>query len=80
MDKDYLTEKKYTPKEAAALLGGKKMSPKTLAGWRASGEHNLPFIKMGGLICYLESDLNAYLHASRFPHLAAYKKAKKENL
>nr|WP_024308170.1 helix-turn-helix domain-containing protein [Pseudomonas sp. P818] len=49
-----------TPEQAAQLLG---LSLKTLAAWRSTGRHALPFIRCGARIRYRRSDLAAWLHA-----------------
>ena len=49
-----------TPEQAALALG---LSVKTLAAWRSTGRHSLPFIRCGGRIRYRRADLAAWLHA-----------------
>lgn len=49
-----------TPEQAAQLLG---LSLKTLATWRSTGRHALPFIRCGARIRYRRSDLAAWLCA-----------------
>lgn len=49
-----------TPKQAAQALG---LSVKTLAVWRSTGRHALPFIRCGARIRYRRADLTAWLHA-----------------
>lgn len=50
-----------TPEQAALTL---KLSVKTLATWRSTGRHALPFIRCGSRIRYHRPDLVAWL-ASR---------------
>ncbi|AXL80825.1 TPA: helix-turn-helix domain-containing protein [Pseudomonas aeruginosa] len=47
-----------TPEQAALALG---LSVKTLATWRSTGRHSLPFIRCGARIRYRRSDLAAWL-------------------
>ncbi|WP_318656998.1 helix-turn-helix domain-containing protein [Pseudomonas aeruginosa] len=47
-----------TPERAAQMLG---LSVKTLATWRSTGRHALPFIRCGARIRYRRSDLAAWL-------------------
>lgn len=47
-----------TPEQAAAVLG---LSVKTLATWRSTGRHALPFIRCGARIRYQRADLDAWL-------------------
>src|SRR5262245_45975506 len=54
-------KKLYTEKQAAALL---EVSVKTLQGWRYKGG-GPRFIKMGRLIRYAESDLEAFVLEKR---------------
>lgn len=53
-----LTQKLMSPEEAAIYLG---TSPNTLACWRSSGRYGLPFIKIGRMVKYRESDLQAFI-------------------
>lgn len=46
--------------EAAEYLG---IKPQTLASWRCTGRHSLPFVRLGRRIKYRKSDLDAYLAA-----------------
>ncbi|MGK4341145.1 helix-turn-helix domain-containing protein [Ectopseudomonas oleovorans] len=50
-----------TPEQAAEELG---LSVKTLATWRSTGRHALPYIRVGARIRYRRADLDAWL-ASR---------------
>jgi excisionase family DNA binding protein len=47
-----------TPIEAAQFLS---LKVKTLAVWRSTGRHALPFIRCGGRIRYRRSDLEAWM-------------------
>lgn len=53
---------KHKPAEAANFLG---VTPQTLAVWRSTGRYNLPFLKMGSRIYYLESDLRKFMESRR---------------
>lgn len=48
----------WTPARAARELG---ISVRTLAAWRSSGRHNLPYVKIGRLVRYRELDVDAWL-------------------
>ena len=47
-----------TPEQAAMVLG---LSAKTLATWRSTGRHSLPFIRCGARIRYHRNDLAQWL-------------------
>ncbi len=47
-----------TPPAAAEYLG---VSVDTLSVWRCVGRYNIPFIKVGRLVKYRKSDLDAWL-------------------
>ena len=47
-----------TPSEAADLLGVREQ---TLAVWRCTGRHELPFVKVGRRVKYRASDLEKWL-------------------
>lgn len=47
-----------TPAEASVLL---KIPESTLQKWRSTGEHNLPFCKIGKSVRYRTTDLKAYV-------------------
>ena len=47
-----------TEKEAAVFLG---LTPSALQVWRSTGRYSLPFIKVGFLVRYRESDLCQWL-------------------
>ncbi len=48
----------FSPKETAEYLG---ISNDTLSVWRCVGRYNIPFIKVGRLVKYRKSDLDAWL-------------------
>jgi len=47
-----------TRKEAAAYLGIAEM---TLSIWKSTGRYNLPVVKIGRLVKYKKSDLDAFI-------------------
>ena len=47
-----------TPEQAAAHLD---VEVQTLAQWRSSGRHSLPYLKIGRNVRYRKSDLDAWL-------------------
>jgi len=49
-----------TPFEAAAYIG---VSENTLSVWRCVGRYAIPFIKVGRLVRYRRSDLEAWLES-----------------
>ena len=50
----------FTPKEASEYLG---VSQDTLSVWRCVGRYNIPFIKVGRLVKYRKSSLDAFLES-----------------
>ncbi|VVP18932.1 hypothetical protein PS870_03718 [Pseudomonas fluorescens] len=50
----------WTPEQAALNLG---VSIRTLAAWRSTGRHALPYVKMGRLVRYRPQDIAAWLQA-----------------
>lgn len=46
--------------KAAEYLG---ISNKTLSKWRYTGEHQIPFVKMGRYVKYRISDLDAFIES-----------------
>jgi len=52
------TDPLFTPPEAAAYIG---VSENTLSVWRCVGRYAIPFIKVGRLVRYRVSDLDAWL-------------------
>jgi excisionase family DNA binding protein len=55
------TTKLYETTEAAEFLG---LKPTTLESWRVKGG-KLPFLKIGRLVKYAESDLIAFIEQSK---------------
>jgi len=55
--------RRLSPKEAAAYIGS---TPKTLAKWRSTGRHSIPYLKFGtgkrASIRYDRNDLDAFLN------------------
>ena len=49
-----------TPAEAADLL---RTTEATLAVWRSTGRHGIPFVKLGRAVRYRRADLLAWLDA-----------------
>ena len=47
-----------TREQAAAYLG---VSPRTLAVWKCTGRYGLPVCKVGRLVKYRRSDLDAFI-------------------
>ncbi len=50
----------HDEKSAAEFLG---LEPGTLAVWRSTRRYNLPFVKIGRLVKYRESDLLAFVES-----------------
>ncbi len=50
----------FTSPEAAAYIG---VSENTLSVWRCVGRYAIPFIKVGRLVRYRRSDLEAWLES-----------------
>jgi len=61
-----LKSQMLTPAEAAAYIGS---TPKTLAKWRSTGRHSIPFLKFGtgkrASVRYDRNDLDAFLNRCR---------------
>jgi len=61
--------KTVNPEPLAELLDEKQaashltLSPGTLAVWRSTGRYALPFLKVGRMVRYRRSDLDAWLDA-----------------
>ncbi|MGA2585359.1 MAG: helix-turn-helix domain-containing protein [Tepidisphaeraceae bacterium] len=53
-----ITTQLMTPEQTAAMLAVKTQ---TLALWRCSGRHNLPFLKVGSKIRYRKSAVETWL-------------------
>jgi hypothetical protein len=60
------TPQRLTPTEAAAYIGS---TPKTLAKWRSTGRHSIPYLKFGtgkrASIRYDRNELDAFLNRCR---------------
>lgn len=56
--KNHSTDPLFNPPEAAAYIG---VSVDTLAVWRCVGRYNISFIKVGRLVKYRKSALDAFL-------------------
>ncbi len=54
------TDPLFTPPEAAAYIG---VTENTLSVWRCVGRYAIPFIKVGRLVRYRRSDLEAWLES-----------------
>ena len=54
------TDPLFTPYEASEYLG---VSQDTLSVWRCVGRYNIPFIKVGRLVKYRKSSLDAFLES-----------------
>lgn len=54
-----------TPRQAADILG---VRTQTLALWRSTGAHGLPFIKVGTSVRYERSALTAWLRSRTVVH------------
>lgn len=50
----------FTSEQAASYLG---VTSKTLAVWRCVGRYSIPFVKVGRLVKYRKSELDAFLAA-----------------
>lgn len=59
MIEDKMT-KLLTPDETAERLG---ILTKTLDVWRCTQRYNLPYVKVGRLVRYRESDLEAFIES-----------------
>lgn len=57
-----------SPEQAAQHMG---LSVKTLATWRSTGRHALPFIRCGSRIRYRRADLDAWLASRQHTGTAA---------
>ena len=53
-------KKLLSPVEAAEILG---TTPKTLAVWRCTKRHNLPYVKVGKKVLYREEDILSFIEA-----------------
>lgn len=52
------TDPLFTPSEASAYIG---VTENTLSVWRCVGRYDIPFIKVGRLVKYRKSALDAFL-------------------
>jgi predicted DNA-binding transcriptional regulator AlpA len=52
------TDPLYSRPEAAAYLD---LVPQTLAVWKCNGKYSIPVVKIGRLVRYRKSDLDAFL-------------------
>ncbi len=66
MSKTILQDDLLGPSDAGEYIGGIK--PQTLAVWRCSGRHDLPFIKVGNRVFYRRSALDAWLESRTMTH------------
>ena len=61
-----MKHQRLNPTEAAAYIGS---TPKTLAKWRSTGRHSIPYLKFGtgrrASIRYDRNDLDAFLTRCR---------------
>ena len=53
----------FTPSEAATYIG---VTENTLSVWRCVGRYAIPFIKVGRLVRYRVSDLDAWLESRTY--------------
>lgn len=60
--------------QAAELLG---LSIKTLANWRVSGQHDLPYRRIGGAIRYQYADLQSFANNSKLQNTSQTKRGAK---
>ena len=56
--KNHSTDPLLTPSEAAAYIG---VTENTLSVWRCVGRYNIQFVKVGRLVKYRKSALDAFL-------------------
>jgi predicted DNA-binding transcriptional regulator AlpA len=63
-------DKLLTTEETAKILG---LNPGTLSVWRSTGRYDLPFVKIGRHVKYLESDIYAFIEARKALHTSLYK-------
>ena len=57
-----------TPPEVAEMLG---VAVQTLSMWRSTGRYDLPYVRCGGRVRYIESDVLAWLDRRRGTSTAA---------
>ena len=59
--KDKLFDTKLVDEiEAASILD---LAPGTLSVWRSTGRYNVPFVKVGRLVRYKRTDLDAWIES-----------------
>ena len=51
-------DKLINPEEVASILG---IKPETLGYWRCTGRYTLPYVKVGRLVMYRPSDVDAFI-------------------
>jgi excisionase family DNA binding protein len=51
--------------EAAEYIG---VQPQTLALWRSTGRYRIPYLKIGRLVRYRQSDLDVWLSSREATH------------
>ena len=56
--KSHTSEALLTEQQTAEIL---KIKPSALQVWRSTGRYSLPFIKVGSLVRYRESDIRQWL-------------------
>ena len=54
------TDPLFTPPEAAAYIG---VTENTLSVWRCVGRYEIPFVKIGRLVRYKRSDIEAWIES-----------------
>lgn len=59
------TKRLVTPEEAAQLMG---TAVGTLTIWRTTGRYNLPYVKVGRLVRYKLSDIEAFIERRSVSH------------
>lgn len=59
LKENYCNYELLNRKEAASYLG---ITDGTLAVWACTGRYNLPFVKVGRLVKYRKSDLDAFIN------------------
>lgn len=62
-------DRRFTTQQAAEFLG---LREQTLINWRCTGRYDLPFVKMGRLVFYFESDLREFIARRRATNTGQY--------
>ena len=57
-----MSENLLTPRDVAKILG---VTPQTLAVWRCEKRYDLPYVKAGRLVRYLDSDVEEFINRRR---------------